>query len=198
MPAPLRGSGEFGERQPGAEAPGFTPEPLRGTFATPFGLALLLETRNLVGRKIQTNGSRLARQTCNESEAIKRKDHLVDRGRRDFEVAQEVSLRRWTTAHFRVRVDESEILALQVCEAWHSFVISSRPACASRFTGRRRWPSDRCKRGFDAQLLSNKILDKGPCALDQLSDVSDFKTVPFSVKRVITYSGIDLYPLALN
>jgi hypothetical protein len=43
----------------------------------------------------------------------------MNSGRRDFEVALEVSLCRWTTVHFRVRVEEGEILALQVCEVGH-------------------------------------------------------------------------------
>ena len=46
----------------------------------------------------------------------------MNRGRRDFEVALEVRLCRWSTIHFRVRVDEGEILALQARELGHAFV----------------------------------------------------------------------------
>jgi hypothetical protein len=51
----------------------------------------------------------------------------VNCGRSDFEVALEVSLCRWTTIHFRVRVEESKILTLQVRELGHHFVTSRRP-----------------------------------------------------------------------
>lgn len=50
----------------------------------------------------------------------------MDRRRRDFEVTLEVSLRRWTTIRFRVRVEEGEVLALQVRELSHLFVTSDR------------------------------------------------------------------------
>jgi len=63
----------------------------------------------------------------NEPEAIKRKDHLVNRGRRDFEIALEVGLSRWPTVDFRVRIEESEILTLQVREVWHPYLILRQP-----------------------------------------------------------------------
>lgn len=89
----------------------------------------LLEARNLVGSNVEPNGPRLAGRPRDESETIKRQDHLVNHRRRDLEVALEVSLCRWTTVHFRVRVDECEILALQVREVGHRHVIS-RPVNA--------------------------------------------------------------------
>jgi hypothetical protein len=46
----------------------------------------------------------------------------MNRGRRDFEVALEVNLCGWSTIHFRVRIDEGEILALQARELGHAFV----------------------------------------------------------------------------
>ena len=50
----------------------------------------------------------------------------MNRGRRDFEVALEVRLCRRPTIHFRVRIDEGEILALQARELGHPFMMSRR------------------------------------------------------------------------
>ena len=51
----------------------------------------------------------------------------MNRGRRDLEVALEVSLRRWTTGHFCVRIEKSEILTLQVREGRHPYLTPRRP-----------------------------------------------------------------------
>jgi len=54
----------------------------------------------------------------------------MNRGRRNVEVALEVRLCRWPTIHFRVRVDEGEILALQTRELRHPFMMSRRPTAS--------------------------------------------------------------------
>lgn len=86
----------------------------------------LLKARNLFWPNIEPYRPRLAWRSRDESETRKRQDHLMNRGRRDFEVALEVRLCRWPTIHFRVRVDEGKILALQTRELGHLFVMSRR------------------------------------------------------------------------
>jgi len=82
----------------------------------------------------------LAGRPRNESEAIKRKDHLVDRGWSDFKVALEVGLRRWTTVDFRVGIEESQILTLQVREVRHPYLLLRQPT-RIRLSGRRPLPA---------------------------------------------------------
>ena len=55
--------------------------------------------------------------TANEAVAFEGKDHLVNRGRADFEVALHVDLGGWAPEHVRVGVDEGQILALLFGEA---------------------------------------------------------------------------------
>ena len=47
----------------------------------------LFEAWNLSGPNVESYGPRLAGRTRDEAEASQRNDHLVNRGRRDFEVA---------------------------------------------------------------------------------------------------------------
>ena len=49
--------------------------------------------------------------------AFEGKDHLVDRGWADAEVALHIGLGRRTTEHARVSVDEGQVLALLFGEA---------------------------------------------------------------------------------
>ena len=51
----------------------------------------------------------------------------MNRGRRDVEVTLEVSFCRGPTIHFRIGIDEGEILALQTRELGHPFMMSRRP-----------------------------------------------------------------------
>jgi len=55
--------------------------------------------------------------TPNQAITFERDDHLVDRGRADFEVALHVGLGGWSPEHVRVGVDEGQVLTLLFGEA---------------------------------------------------------------------------------
>ena len=58
------------------------------------------------------------RLTPDETEALEGKDHLVDRGWAEAEVALHVGLGRRVSADVRISVDEGQILALFFGEAF--------------------------------------------------------------------------------
>ena len=59
-----------------------------------------------------------ARGTADESATFESEDHLVDGGGSDPEMALDVRLCGWAPVHLRVGVDEGQVLALRVREAW--------------------------------------------------------------------------------
>lgn len=66
----------------------------------------------IVCRDQHSETSRLPRRACNESVLLEGEHHLVDRGRRDTEVALHVGLGRRLAVHARVEVNEGEVASL--------------------------------------------------------------------------------------
>ena len=60
-----------------------------------------------------------ARGTADKSATFEGKDHLVDGGGTDREMALDVRLCGWASLHARVGVDEGQVLALRVREGRH-------------------------------------------------------------------------------
>ena len=75
----------------------------------------LLEVWQILTSKHQSNRSSLTRRSLNQPFCVQRQNHLVNCGRRDFEICLHVSFCGRTSVNLSVVVDEGEILTLQRC-----------------------------------------------------------------------------------
>src|SRR5207253_424055 len=81
--------------------------------------SLLLQARQVLRLYKEANGSGLPRGSFDKAVALQGLDHIVNRGRRNLEVALQVRLRWRAAVDLGVVVDECQILTL-FCGEWRN------------------------------------------------------------------------------
>jgi hypothetical protein len=89
------------------------------------GSQQLLEPRDLFSRNVDSYRTRSSGGTRYQSDTMERENHLVHDWWGDLEIALQVRFGWGTTVHFRVGINECQILALQVREGCHAIVTES-------------------------------------------------------------------------